>query len=115
MTSSGNDGSDSEHTRDIDRRLKARLEDVDRRLKSNSGEPSGLTEAERRRRGSALGKAFRLSTELVAGVAGGGVLGYFLDQWLGTRPWLLLLFLLLGVAAGLLNAIRTARDLGRDT
>ena len=38
----------------------------------------------------------------------GAVLGWFLDKWLGTRPWLLLLFLVLGMAAGMLNAYRTA-------
>ncbi|HAD26704.1 MAG TPA: phosphoribosylaminoimidazolecarboxamide formyltransferase, partial [Alphaproteobacteria bacterium] len=52
------------------------------------------------RRGSAMGVAIRLSTDLVAAVAVGGFLGWLLDRWLGTSPWLLLLFFFLGVAAG---------------
>ena len=60
-------------------------------------------------RGQALSNAFRIGTELVVGVALGGFVGWQLDRWLGTRPWLLLLFLLIGTAAGFLNVIRAAR------
>ena len=63
------------------------------------------------RRGSAMGVAIRLSTDLVAAVAVGGFLGWLLDRWLGTSPWLLLLFFFLGVAAGILNVMRTAREM----
>ena len=58
-----------------------------------------------------MGIAFRLSTDLVAAVVVGGVIGWFLDRWLGTAPWLLLLFFFLGVAAGILNVMRTAREM----
>jgi len=47
--------------------------------------------------------AVRVGTEIVASTMIGLGLGYFLDKWLGTRPWLLLLFFLFGVAAGFLN------------
>jgi ATP synthase protein I len=54
--------------------------------------------------GMAMG--MRLSAELLAGVLVGLGVGWALDRWLGTRPWLLLVFLLLGTAAGILNVIR---------
>lgn len=61
-----------------------------------------------------LGMAFRLATEMVAALFVGGAIGWFLDRWLGTRPWLLLVFLTLGMAAGTLNAYRAARRWGED-
>ncbi len=48
----------------------------------------------------------RMASELVGAVLVGGLIGYFLDQWLGTWPWLFLVFFLLGFAAGVLNVIR---------
>lgn len=58
--------------------------------------------------GGAMGTAFRLSADLVSAVVAGAGLGYGLDWLLGTGPWLLLLFFFLGIAAGILNVIRTA-------
>jgi ATP synthase protein I len=57
---------------------------------------------------SALARALRLSTELVAAVVVGFGIGFFLDRWLGTTPWGLIVFLLLGFAAGILNVMRAA-------
>lgn len=65
-------------------------------------------------RGKAMGMAFRVATDLVAGVFVGGAIGYFLDQWLGTAPILLIVFLLLGIAAGLLNSVRAAQRMQKD-
>jgi len=58
-----------------------------------------------------MGIAFRLSTELVAGVFVGGAIGLLLDKWLGTGPVFLLIFFFLGMAAGILNVFRTAKQL----
>ncbi len=55
-----------------------------------------------------MGTAFRLSADLVSAVVAGGGLGWGLDWLFGTGPWLLLLFFFLGIAAGILNVIRTA-------
>ncbi len=57
---------------------------------------------------SAIGRAFRLSTEFVAGVIAGGGLGWLFDRLLGTSPWGLIVFLLLGFAAGTFNVVRAA-------
>ena len=57
---------------------------------------------------SAIARGFRLSTELVAGVLVGAAVGWVLDRWLGISPWGMIVFLLLGFAAGVLNVMRTA-------
>jgi len=61
---------------------------------------------------SGLGAAFRIATELVAALIVGGGIGILLDRWLGTRPWLLLVFLVLGMASGILSAVREAKRMG---
>lgn len=62
-------------------------------------------------RGTAMGIAFRITTELVAGVLVGGFIGWQLDYWLGTKPIMLLIFFILGAAAGILNVMRVAREM----
>jgi ATP synthase protein I len=57
---------------------------------------------------SAMARGFRLSTELVAGVIVGSLIGWLLDRWLGISPWGMIVFLLLGFAAGVLNVMRAA-------
>ncbi len=61
---------------------------------------------------SALGLAFRVGVELVSAVAIGVGIGWLLDRWLDTRPWLMLVFIFLGGAAGILNVYRMARGFG---
>ena len=52
-----------------------------------------------------MGRAFRMSTEFVAGVIAGGGLGYLLDRVAGTSPWGLIVLLLLGFGAGVYNVM----------
>ena len=59
-------------------------------------------------RSSGYARGFRLSTELVGGVLVGAGLGWLLDKWLGISPWGMIVFLLLGFAAGVLNVMRAA-------
>lgn len=61
---------------------------------------------------SSLGLALRVGVELVSALAVGFGIGWLLDQWLETRPWLMLVFILLGGAAGILNVYRMARGFG---
>lgn len=67
-------------------------------------------EADRARQGSMAGyaAAFRLSTEFISAIAVGFALGFGLDWLLGTTPWLMILLLLLGFVAGVLNVLRSA-------
>ena len=60
------------------------------------------------KRGSFMGSAFKLGTELVSAVAVGTIIGFILDSWFDTKPWLIIIFFFLGAAAGMLNVIRTA-------
>jgi ATP synthase protein I len=57
---------------------------------------------------SGLARAFRLSTEFVAGIIAGGMLGYGIDRWFGTTPWGLIVCFMLGFGAGLTNVMRAA-------
>lgn len=60
--------------------------------------------------GAAFGKAFRFAAELLVGVGVGGFIGWALDRQLGTGPWLLVLFVILGFGAGVTNVIRSAQE-----
>jgi ATP synthase protein I len=64
---------------------------------------------------SAIARGFRLSTELVAGVVVGAAIGWLLDRWLGISPWGMIVFLLLGFAAGVLNVMRAAGVVSNNT
>ncbi|MBC8055244.1 MAG: AtpZ/AtpI family protein [Rhizobiales bacterium] len=62
--------------------------------------------------GTAMGIGFRIGTELVVGVVIGAGGGYALDRWLGTAPWLMILGLVVGFAAGLRNVFRLTAEYG---
>ena len=61
------------------------------------------------KRGSFMGNAFKLGTELVAAVGVGTIIGFILDSWFGTKPWLIIIFFLFGSAAGIVNVIKAAK------
>jgi ATP synthase protein I len=89
--------------------LSARLKSLDARISQASVHRA---ESEPRTRqtsdSSALGQAFRLSAEFVAGVAAGGIMGWIVDHLLGSSPWGLIVCLLLGFCAGMLNLMRAS-------
>ena len=60
---------------------------------------------------SNIGVAFKLSTEMVAAVVVGTIIGFILDNWFGTKPWLILIFFFVGVVAGIHNVIRSAKNM----
>jgi len=90
--------------------LSARLRNLGERLgqhhpdRPSDSEPGQRPSAD----SSAIARGFRLSTELVAGVLLGTGIGWLLDRWLGISPWGMIVFLLLGFCAGVLNVIRAA-------
>jgi ATP synthase protein I len=94
--------------------LSARLGSLDHRLSEirdnrklrtdQSGTESGDTAA----RTSAMALGFRLSSELIAGVVVGAAIGWGVDRWLSTTPFGLIVFLLLGFTAGVVNVVRSA-------
>ena len=64
--------------------------------------------------GSFMGTAFKLGTELVAAVGVGTIIGFILDNWFGTKPWLIIIFFFFGAAAGLLNVIKAAKRMQKE-
>ena len=89
--------------------LSARLQRLGEGLaRQRAVETSNETSENRAATASGYAKGFRLSSELVAGVIVGAGLGWLIDRWFGTTPWGLMIFLLLGFAAGVLNVMRSA-------
>ena len=90
---------------------KSELDPSMERLDSQISRHKRAQEAQKENGPSAWGLAWamRLTTEMLAAMLVGGVLGWLIDGWLGTRPWLLIVFLLIGIIAGTLNAYRAAR------
>lgn len=58
--------------------------------------------------GSSLGQGLKMSSEFIAGIIVGAALGWLIDRWLGISPWGMIVFLLLGFGAGVLNVMRSA-------
>ena len=86
-------------------------EDFKTRLKIAKSKIKKQILSDKEERGSYMGNAFKLGTELVAAVAVGTIIGFILDGWFGTKPWLIIIFFFLGAAAGMLNVIRAANKM----
>jgi ATP synthase protein I len=88
--------------------IKRRLHDLEGRVRDAKAryEPAP---SQAQDRGAAMGQALKLATEMIAGVAVGGFIGWWLDWVLGTGPIFLVVFLLLGGAAGIVNVVRNAQ------
>ena len=93
-----------------DRELEERRAKLAKQIAAHEAEEEAQRQADARAKATASGyaQAFRLSTDFVAGVAVGAFLGFGFDWVFGTTPWLLIVFLLLGFAAGVLNVLRSA-------
>ena len=89
-------------------------EDFKTRLKIAKSKIKNQTLSNNEKRGSFMGSAFKLGAELVAAVAVGTIIGFILDSWFDTKPWLIIVFFFLGAAAGLLNVIRTANQMQKE-
>jgi len=61
-----------------------------------------------------MGIAMRLSSEMVAAVFVASLIGYYLDKWLETKPFLLIFFFFLGAVTGILNVVRTSKMINKD-
>ena len=68
-------------------------------------------QANKKHNPSPIGTAFKLSTELVSAVAVGTIIGFILDTTFGTKPWLILIFFFVGVIAGIMNVIKSAKKM----
>jgi ATP synthase protein I len=101
--------------------LSARLGSLDQRLSEIRGsrkvetDQSGNEQDTAQARASAMAIGLRLSSELVAGVLAGAALGWGFDRLLSTSPWGLIVLLLLGFIAGVLNVMRTAGVMAKQS
>ncbi|NIX76718.1 AtpZ/AtpI family protein [Microvirga terricola] len=93
-----------------DANLKARLKSLDAQLDQATAQRSKTTGSPARSTSdsNALGQAFRLSAEFVSGVVAGGIVGWLVDRLFGVSPWGLIICLMLGFCAGMLNLLRAA-------
>ena len=83
---------------DLKTRLKIAKDKIDKKtLNNNNNQPASL------------GKALKLSTEMVAAVLVGTIIGFILDSWFDSKPWLIIIFFFVGVAAGISNVFRSAK------
>ena len=108
MADGTQDEGDRKGPPDDEAQLSARLQRLGERLATASRPSENGSGSRQATDTSAFARGFRLSTELVGGVLVGAGLGWLLDRWLGTTPWGLIVFLLLGFAAGVLNVMRAA-------
>ncbi len=104
------DGEEAKPTSSGEADLSARLKSLDARLDKATADRRETSVSHTRSTSDsrALGQAFRLSAEFVAGVAAGGIMGWIVDRLLGSSPWGLIVCLLLGFCAGMLNLMRAS-------
>ena len=101
--------------------LSARLGSLDQRLSEIRGsrkigtDQSGNEQDAAQAKASAMAIGLRLSSELVAGVLVGAALGWGFDRLLSTSPWGLIVFLLLGFVAGVVNVMRAAGVMSKQS
>ena len=87
--------------------ISTRLEIAKKNIKKNEIKTKSSNAA-------SLGKALKISTELVAAVVVGSTLGFILDNWFDTKPLLTICFFFMGVAAGILNVIKSAKKMQKN-
>ena len=86
------------------------LEELDARLRKARGEISGEDQngagADLQSGMSGIGAMLRIGIEMFSAIAVGLGIGWLLDRWLGTAPWLMIVFFFMGAAAGILGVYR---------
>ena len=87
--------------------ISTRLEIAKKKIKKNERKSAS-------RNAASLGKALKISTELVAAVVVGTTMGYILDTWFDTKPLLIICFFIIGVVAGIMNVIKTAKRMEKN-
>lgn len=66
------------------------------------------------RQNAATGVAMRVGIEMLVAVCVAGFFGWAMDEWLGTKPWMLLAFIPLGIIAGIMNVVRAAKAINTE-
>ena len=89
------------------REISTRLEIAKKKIKPSLNKNKGTNAA-------SLGNALKISTELVAAVLVGSLFGFILDSWFDTKPFMIICFFIVGVAAGIQNVIRAAKKMNKN-
>ena len=87
--------------------ITTRLEIAKKKIKKELMENKGTNVA-------SLGNALKIGTELIAAVLVGSILGFILDNWFDTKPFITICFFFMGVTAGILNVIRSAKKMNKN-
>jgi ATP synthase protein I len=87
-----------------------RLTSIDERLQAVRQAEQVRTASAHKKPEKGYSQGNRVLTELLAGLGGGSLLGWCFDRWLGTKPWLLLVMLFLGIAVAFRNIIRISQE-----
>ena len=87
------------------------LKEISTRLEIAKKNIKGVQKDGKSSNASSLGKALKISTELVAAVVVGSTIGFLLDSWFDTKPLLIICFFIMGVAAGILNVFKSAKKM----
>ena len=87
--------------------ITTRLEIAKKKIKKEVMENKGANVA-------AFGNALKIGTELNAAALVGSILGFILDNWFDTKPFIMISFFFIGVAAGILNVIRSAKKMHKN-
>ncbi len=104
---------DKSRPENSDAELRARLDKLSSAIRTETAEVADDRASSEKPQfsqatGKAMGLGFRVASELVAGVLVGGGIGWALDRWLGTSPFILIVMLVLGMLAGFWNVYRLA-------
>ncbi len=107
MSNSQDDQSQPDNARGVTHDLASRIASAkrEREREDNRSVRSASPEM------TGLARGMRIGTEFIAAVLVGAGLGYLIDLGLGTSPWGLLILLLMGFAAGILNVIRVVTEM----
>jgi ATP synthase protein I len=88
-----------------------KIRDITTRLEIAKRKNKNYNKSIKSSNAASLGKALKISTELVASVFVGSTIGFLLDNWFDTKPLLTICFFIMGVAAGMLNVFRSAKKM----
>ena len=86
--------------KEIDVRLKIAKKRIDNNKRKNNQSKTSL-----------VGNAFKISTELVSIVVVATIIGFILDSWFDTKPWLIIAFFIIGIITGIINVIKSAKKM----
>ena len=87
-----------------------RITSLDKRLDQAKRDEAIRSGKERKGQGKGYSQGNRVLAELIAGPAGGALIGWLLDRWIGTSPWLLLGLMVLGIVVAFRNIIRISNE-----